>query len=101
MMRLFYITLNNESEARAIAARLFEQRAAVCCNWFPVHCAYLEEDEVREGPEIVLLVKTRPEKKAEVEAAVAAVVNYVNFVGEIPVLGTNPGFADWLNRVVR
>jgi periplasmic divalent cation tolerance protein len=100
-VRIFYVTLNTEEEARAIAARLFERRDAVCCNWFPVNCAYLEDAKVHEGPEIALLIKTIAGKKANIEAAVAEVVNYVNFIGEINLIGVNSAFAAWLGAVVK
>ena len=98
--RIFYVTLNTDVEARAIAALLFERRDAVCVNWFPINCAYLEDGKVREGPEIALLIKTVAGKKASIEAAVAEVVNYVNFVGEINLNGVNSAFAAWLGAVV-
>ncbi len=99
-MRIFYVTLNTEEEVRAITARLFERRDAVCVNWFPVNCAYLENGEVREGPEIVLLIKTIAGKKADIEAVVGEVVDYVNFIGEIALNGVNSAFAAWLGAVV-
>ena len=56
---------------------------AVCCNWFPITCAYRWGDEIKEEPEIVLLVKTQAGRRAAVEQAVASVVSYVNCIAEI------------------
>jgi periplasmic divalent cation tolerance protein len=38
-MRIYYITLNNDDEARRISKALLEGQLAVCTNWFPITCA--------------------------------------------------------------
>jgi periplasmic divalent cation tolerance protein len=97
-MRIFYVTLNNAEEASNIARDLLGTRAAVCCNWFPITCAYRWADEIKEEPEIVLLIKTQPGRRAEIERAVAKVVSYVNCIAEISPDSTNAAFLNWLDR---
>jgi periplasmic divalent cation tolerance protein len=97
-MKIFYVTLNSAEEARAIARDLLERRAAVCCNWFPITCAYRWGDEIKEEPEIVLLVKTQEGRRAAIERSVCAVVGYVNCIAEIAPDSVNAAFLDWLNR---
>ena len=99
-MRIFYVTLNDDGEARAVARLLLTRRDAVCCNWFPITCAYVLHDEIKEGPEVVLIVKSLAEKREAVRAAVAEVIDYTNFVGEIELDGVNDGFAAWLKGIV-
>ncbi len=97
-MKIFYVTLNTVEEARRIARAVLEQRIAVCCNWFPITCAYRWEGEIKEEPEIVLLIKTQDGRRSTVERAVADVVDYVNCIAEIAPDSVNAPFLDWLNR---
>jgi periplasmic divalent cation tolerance protein len=97
-MKIFYITLNTVEEARRIARDLLERRIAVCCNWFPITCAYRWADEIKEEPEIVLLVKTQAGRREAVEQSVARVVSYVNCIAEIAPESVNAAFGDWLDR---
>jgi periplasmic divalent cation tolerance protein len=97
-MKIFYVTLNTVEEARQIARVLLERRLAVCCNWLPITCAYRWADEIKEEPEIVLLVKTQDGRRAAVEQAVAKVVSYVNCIAEIAPESVNATFLEWLDR---
>ena len=100
-MRIFYITLNHETDARQVAKLLLTRRDAVCCNWFPITCSYVWEGEIKEGAEVVLIVKTVAEKHDAVRAAVAEVIDYTNFIGEIEIASVNQPFAAWLQSVVQ
>jgi periplasmic divalent cation tolerance protein len=99
-VKLFYVTLNTGEEARGIARTLLERRLAVCCNWFPITCAYRWEGEIKEEPEMVLLVKTQAGYRAAVERVVEQAVSYTNCVAEIPLESVNAGFLNWLNAEV-
>ncbi|ACK50667.1 CutA1 divalent ion tolerance protein [Methylocella silvestris BL2] len=97
-MKLFYVTLNTIDEARRIARAALEQRVAVCCNWFPITCAYRWDEEIKEEPEIVLLIKTQDGRRASIEAIVGSVVDYVNCIVELAPSSVNTAFLDWLDR---
>ena len=97
-MKIFYVTLNTAEEARRIARAVLEPRLAVCCNWFPITCAYRWAEEIKEEPEIVLLVKTQDGRRAAVEQAVANVTGYVNCIAEIAPESVNAAFLEWLDR---
>ncbi|WP_374307619.1 divalent-cation tolerance protein CutA [Methylocella sp.] len=97
-MKIFYVTLNTDDEARRIARALLEQRAAVCCNWMPITCAYRFGEEIKEEPETLLIVKTQDDMRAVVEPIVAAVAPYLNCVAEIAPSSVNSGFLEWLDR---
>lgn len=99
-MKIFYVTLNTVEEARQIARSVLEQRLAVCCNWFPITCAYRWADEIKEEPEIVLLIKTQAGSRPALEEAIGNVVSYVNCIAEIAPDSVNAAFLDWLNRDV-
>ncbi len=97
-MKIFYVTLNTVDEARRIARAALEQRVAVCCNWFPITCVYRWGEEIKEEPEIVLLIKTQDGRRAAIEAMVGGVVAYVNCIVELAPAPANAAFLDWLDR---
>jgi periplasmic divalent cation tolerance protein len=97
-MKIFYVTLNNVDEARQIARDLLERRITVCCNWFPITCAYRWADEIKEEPEVLLLVKTQTGRREAVEEAIARVASYVNCIAEIAPASVNAAFLAWLDR---
>lgn len=99
-MKLFYITLNNEQEAKTISQRLLEKKIAVCTNWFSIQCGYQWGDEIKFGNEIVLIVKTLGNKRQLIETTIAQVINYTNFIAEIEVKSVNSAFQTWLESSV-
>ena len=99
-MRIFYITLNTDDEARRISRALLEQQLAVCTNWFPITCAYRWEGKIVDEPETVLLVKTQPGYRQAIEELVRQQINYTNLMAEIAPESVNESFAKWLNAEV-
>lgn len=99
-MILVYVTLNTLDEGQRLAQRLIERKLTNCVNFHPITCTYLWEGKVTTEPEIVALVKTRPEHFDAVAAAVKETVPYTNFVGQIDVPRVNEAFAAWLNETV-
>lgn len=99
-MKIYYITLNTPEEARQVGRSLLEQNLAVCVNWFPITCAYLWEDEIKEEPEIVLLVKTQAGYQQKIEEAVQQQITYTNLIAELEPTHINQGFLSWLDREI-
>ena len=97
-MKIFYVTLNTVEEARQIARDLLERRIAVCCNWLPITCAYRWADEIKEEPEIVLLVKTQAGRRAAVEEASPESSAISIASPKSPLESVNATFLDWLDR---
>lgn len=100
-MRLYYITLNTDAEARRIGTELLESRLAVCVNWFPITCAYRWEGKIVEEPETALWVKTQAGQRSAIEAVVARHVGYTNFIAELTPESVNAPFLRWLAAEVR
>jgi periplasmic divalent cation tolerance protein len=96
-MRIYYITLNTDDEARRISRALLEQQLAVCTNWFPITCAYRWEGRIVEEPETVLLVKTQAGYRQAIEEVVRQHISYTNLMAEIAPESVNESFAKWLN----
>jgi periplasmic divalent cation tolerance protein len=99
-MRMYYITLNTDDEARRISKALLEQQLAVCTNWFPIACAYRWEGKIVEEPETVLLVKTQPGYRQAIEQVVRQHISYTNLMAEIAPESVNESFVNWLNAEV-
>ena len=99
-MRVFYVTLNTSDEARDLSRALLERRLAVCCNWFPIACAYRSEAKVVEEVETVLLVKTQAGYREHIEELVRQLVPYTNCVLEIRPESVNARFGAWLDTEV-
>jgi periplasmic divalent cation tolerance protein len=99
-MRIYYITLNTDDEARRISRALLEQQLAVCTNWFPITCAYRWEGKIVEEPETVLLVKTQAGYRTAIEEVVHQHVTYTNLMAELAPESVNESFAEWLSAEV-
>jgi periplasmic divalent cation tolerance protein len=99
-MKLYYVTLNSDEEAKAISVSLLEQRLAVCTNWFPISCAYRWEGKVKQGTEVVLIIKTQNGKRQSIEKAISKQIDYPNFIAEININSVNDKFLSWLNTEV-
>lgn len=99
-MKLYYVTLNTDEEARKIGRLLLQKKLAVCVNWFPITCAYRASDQITEEPEIVLIIKTQSGYRLQIERIIRDHISYTNFVAEISPTTINQDFLDWLNAVV-
>src|SRR5271165_642130 len=99
-MRIYYVTLNTADEASQISRALLEQRLAVCTNWFPITCAYREEEKIVEEAEMVLIVKAHAEYRSAVEQVIGQHINYTNFFAEIAPEYVNDTWLQWLNNEV-
>jgi periplasmic divalent cation tolerance protein len=100
MMRIYYVTLNTADEARQISRVLLERQLAVCTNWFPITCAYRWEQRIEEGPETVLLIKTREGYREALQEIIARHISYTNLIAELAPESVNEGYLKWLNAEV-
>ncbi|KKR05503.1 MAG: CutA1 divalent ion tolerance protein [candidate division WS6 bacterium GW2011_GWF2_39_15] len=100
-MKIIYVTLNNNEEAREIGNELLNKDLANCVNFFPITCIYKWEGKVTEEPEVVLIIKTKEEKYEEIEKIIKSHIDYTNFVGMIEIEKVRGEFKDWLNSIVK
>jgi periplasmic divalent cation tolerance protein len=100
-MKIIYVTLNNNDEARAIGRELLELKLANCVNFFPITCMHNYQDEITEEPEIVLIVKTKEGYYDKVRDVIKNHIDYDNFIGQFEVDKINDDFSKWLNEVVK
>lgn len=68
---MVYTTFPNLDEARALAAKMVEDKLAACANIFPAHEALYEwEGEVHNDSELAVIFKTTKARYADLEAAI-------------------------------
>ena len=76
MMRLVYITVGNEDEAKKIAKILVNERLAACVNIYKVESVYRWRGELVEDKELVLIAKTTDNKVEKIIKRVKEVHSY-------------------------
>ena len=99
-MKIIYVTLNDNNEARKIGNDLLEKGLANCVNFFPITCIYNYEGEVTEEPEVVLIIKTKEGYYEKVKGVIKRHIDYDNFIGQISIEKINDDFTEWLDEVV-
>jgi periplasmic divalent cation tolerance protein len=95
-----FVTAPDPETATGIARALVEERLAACVNLVPaVRSIYRWEGRVHEESEILLIVKTRAEHAAELEARVRALHPYeVPELLRVTVAGGSAAYLGWVLR---
>lgn len=100
-MKILYVTLNNNEEARRIGLRLLKEKLANCVNFFPITCIYNYNDEITEEPEVVLIIKTTDSTYEQIRKLIKSEIDYDNFIGQLTVGKINSEFENWLTAIVK
>lgn len=100
-MKIIYVTLNNNDEARKIGRELLVSKLANCVNFFPITCIYNYQDKITEEPEVVLIIKTKDSYYDRVKDIIKKHIDYDNFIGQFEVDKINEDFSNWINEVVK
>ena len=97
------VTASSQEEARSIAEAIVSERLAACANIIgEVRSIYRWEGEVRDEPEVLMIIKSRAEHFGALEARIRELHSYS--VPEIIALKISDGSApymDWLFRETR
>lgn len=99
---MLYCTCANHQEALRIARVLVDERLVACANILPPHTAvYRWEDQVRDEPEVAMLLKTKGDMTARVAERIKSLHSYsVPCVVALPIQGGNPDFLLWIGQEV-
>lgn len=94
------VTAGSAAEAERIGRALVEERLVACANLAPaVRSIYRWEGKIADEAEVLLILKTRSERFAEVEARVRALHSYqVPEVVALEVTRASAPYLDWLLR---
>ena len=92
------VTAGSDEEARRIAAALVERRLVACVTLVgPIRSIYRWDGEIRDDPEVLLIVKTIRERFAAVEQAVRELHSYD--VPEVIAVAVEQGSLPYLNWI--
>ncbi len=99
---VIFVTAGSESEAETIAKALVEEQLAACVNILsPIRSIYRWEGKVADDREWLLVIKTRAERFAAIEARVKALHSYqVPEVIALPIVAGAEGYLRWLQESV-
>lgn len=98
-----WINCPDAATADRIGAELLRRRLIACANRFPeIRSQYVWQGELRDEPEVPLLLKTRAGLAVAVEEAVRGLHPYdVPPILRLAIDGVNRDYADWVFEVTR
>ena len=66
-LRLLYITIQNQNQARALGRKIIELKLAACVNIIPkMHSIYRWEERICEDEEAILIIKTHTSRVPDI-----------------------------------
>lgn len=95
---LVFTNLPDRQSAEKLAALLIGQRLAACVNLLaPCGSVYRWRGEIQRDEEHPLLIKTAPDRYAEVEALIRANHPYeLPEIIAVPIVGGLPAYLQWI-----
>ncbi len=99
-LNLIYITASSMDEAKAIAKELVSSRLVACVNIIDnITSVYWWEGAIQEGPEVVVIAKTRQVLVSRVIEKVKSVHSYeCPCVVSLPISDGNNAFLTWVEN---
>lgn len=97
-----FCTYPDAATAESIARQLTESRLVACTNIVPhLNSIYFWEQKVKQGTEVLLIMKTRQEKLADLEKAVLKQHPYEfpEFLA-MPIIYGNRQYLEWVDEVI-
>lgn len=93
-----FVTVESRDEARTIAQALVRERLAACVNVLPeIRSFYWWDGAVQDDPELLLIVKTRADRFADLERRVRELHSYeVPEVIALPIRQGSEPYLDWV-----
>jgi len=100
---MIYITTSSRDEALRIGRAVVADRLAACANVLPgVTSVFWWQDEVQEGAETSLILKTRSDLVERLTARVKEIHSYeCPCVVALPIADGNPDFLRWIAEETR
>jgi len=94
---LIYATFTNFKEAKKITDHLLKTKLIACANFLPIKNSYLWGKKIKNGKEIVAILKTKKQNWKKIKIEIAKLHSY-----KIPCIikldvESNDKFADWIN----
>lgn len=93
-------TTSSREDARTLAGKLVENRLAACVQLMPIESVYSWKGAVQSDNEILLLIKTRRELYAALEAFIRQMHSYeVPEIIQLPVDAGSDAYLRWMASV--
>lgn len=98
-----YVTVPDETAARRVADALLDARLAACVNIIPgLRSQYVWKGERQDDAELLLLIKTKRERFAELARAVREAHPYeVPEIIALPIVEGDETYLSWIDDNVR
>ena len=96
---LIFVTCKNSAEARKIALAMLRKKLVACANIVPkIESHYLWKGKIEKRKEALLILKTRKELQAKVEAEIKKLHSYKLPVIEFIEVKTGKEVEKWVER---
>ncbi len=94
-----FLSCSDKEEADKIAAKLLEDKLAVCIKQATITSDYLWKGNIENGQEVLLIIDSSEDKFNRIEAAVKQIHSYDTFVlTAYPVVRSSAGVVDWVKE---
>lgn len=91
----------NAEQARTIARTTVERKLAACAQVLPIQSYYEWEGAIVEDDELLILLKSRREVYAELEACVKELHSYsVPEIIALPIVAGSASYLHWLDSII-
>lgn len=101
-MKLLYITAKDEKEAEFIGKTLVKEKLAACVNIHNIISVYQWKGKIEEGPECVIIAKTRDDLVQKAMKRVKELHSYtIPCILVLPVEKVNKEYLEWVNNVIK
>ncbi len=101
-MCVLLTTLANAKESQKMSQMLIDQKLAACTQEFEVSSRFRWNDEIQSETEVVMLVKTAPDRVEATVEAIRAVHSYdLPEIIVLPVSGGLRAYIDWVRSETR
>ncbi|MDO8656096.1 MAG: divalent-cation tolerance protein CutA [Nanoarchaeota archaeon] len=96
-----YVTCSDVKEANNISRTLLSKKLIACANFFHVESIYQWKGKIKEGKEVVLILKTMKHKVAVVRKEIEKIHSYeIPCITEIEVK-PNEKYGKWLESQMK
>ena len=93
------VTVASSDRGKAIARTLISEKLAACVNIFPIESIYMWQDEIEEGLEHQLIIKTDLNKFPELAEKIKTLHDYeVPEIVAIPIVAGSKPYLHWLGE---
>ena len=99
---IVFCTCPSQIIAQKIARSIVEQKLAACTNIVPhLTSIYFWKENIEEGEEVLMIIKTRQDKLIDLEQAIVRLHPYEfpEFIA-MPIIGGHQRYLSWIDEVV-